>query len=74
MYTLVLGLRCQSLVFDHCGPRTTMVSVHSGPRTTMVNVCTVVLGLRCHFFGCHSGPKAAIVVLGTILKVRTMMA
>ena len=63
-----------SLVFEHSGPRTTMDVVHSGPRTAMVNVCTVVLGLRCHNLCCHSGPKAAIVVLGMILKVRTMMA
>ena len=61
VYTVVLGPRwmvvhsgpmtkTSSLVFDHCDPRTTMDGVHSGPRTTMVNVCTVVLGLRCHSF------------------------
>ena len=52
--------KTSSVVFDHCGPRTTMDVVHSGPRTKtsslvfdhcgprtkMVFLCTLVLGPR----------------------------
>ena len=42
---------------------------HCGPRTMMNRVYGMILGLRCHFCLCQSGPT--IVVLGTISQVRT---
>ena len=75
--TLVLGLSCHWYFSVPCGPRTEMACQnidHCGPRTTMDIVYGMVLGLRCHFRWCHAGPKATIVVLGTISQVRTTMA
>ena len=45
------------LVFDHCGPRTTMDSVHSGPRTKTSSLVFDHCGPRTTMDGVHSGPR-----------------